>query len=189
MPFPSATSRKAIKAAKIESVFEEYYSYVEDIISHPEVQRLAQYKQHGDSDRLQHSMSVSFMGFLLARKLRWDAKAVARGGLLHDLFFYYSQDKVFQGLHFLVHPKVALANSEALFNLTDKERDIISCHMFPVCDRFPRYKESHIIQLVDKYCAMNEAFAYILQKGFKRLNILPVRERKYAYLRVLPKSV
>lgn len=188
MPHPTPSVRKALKAAKNESIFEEYYGYVEDIISHPEVQRLAEYKQHGDSDRLQHSISVSFMGFLIARRFKLDARATARGGMLHDLFFYYSQDKGFDGLHFLVHPKIALANSEALFDLTEKEKEIIACHMFPVCTQFPRYWETQIIQLVDKYCATNEALAFIIKKGFRRAQVRPVRERKYAYLRVLSRG-
>lgn len=189
MPHSTHSVRKALRAAKNESIFEEYYAHVEDIISHPEVQRLSQFTQHGDSNRLQHCISVSFMGFLMARRLKLNARAVARGGLLHDLFFYYSQDKIFDGLHFLVHPRIALANSEALFELTDLEREIIACHMFPVCTRFPRHWESQIIQLADKYCAVNEAIAFIIKKGFKRAKMRPVRERKYSYLRMMPEKV
>ena len=41
----------------------------------------------------------------------------------------------------------------------DIERDIIKRHMFPLNIRPPKYRESWIVCLADKICAVNEFFA------------------------------
>jgi uncharacterized protein len=54
------------------------------------------------------------------------------------------------------------------------ERDIILKHMFPITRELPRYKETYVIVLVDKYCAVAEHVFYRLsrvlshRKGGKR---------------------
>ena len=45
------------------------------------------------------------------------------------------------------------------FNLNEKERDIILKHMFPLTVKPPRFKESYIVMLADKYCAVYETLA------------------------------
>ncbi len=46
----------------------EYMSYVADLLATPEVQKLSQYKQHVNSTRLEHSISVSYYSYKLAKK-------------------------------------------------------------------------------------------------------------------------
>jgi uncharacterized protein len=36
------------------------------------------------------------------------------------------------------------------------EKDIIEKHMWPLTLRLPRYKESYVVLMVDKYCALTE---------------------------------
>lgn len=67
---------------------EEYMSYVEDLLETEAVKKLANYTQHVHSTRLEHSISVSYYSYLLAKKWGGNAKATARAGLLHDLFYY-----------------------------------------------------------------------------------------------------
>ncbi len=134
----------------------EYYDCVSDIIGSCEVQSLMEHRQHMNVNRLQHSINVSYYSFLLCKKLGLDSRAAARGGLLHDLFFYQFSDKdAPAGWHITVHPKQALKNAERLTKLSRKEREIIVKHMWPFC-AFPKYAETHIVALVDKYCAMCE---------------------------------
>ena len=44
--------------------------------------------------------------------------------------------------------------------LNKKEKDIIIKHMWPLTIIPPRYIESFIITLVDKYCALKESYNY-----------------------------
>ena len=67
---------------------EEYLSYVEDLLATEEVQKLAEYTQHMHSTRLEHSISVSYHSYKLAKRWNGNARATARAGLLHDLFYY-----------------------------------------------------------------------------------------------------
>jgi uncharacterized protein len=104
-------------------------------------------------------LSVSYFSYLLCRRLGLDYVAAARGGLLHDFFLYdwheYKKDKRNPN-HGLTHPRVALANARQCFPVSRKEQDIILKHMFPKVWGFPRYAESWIVSLVDKYAAVGE---------------------------------
>src|SRR5690625_7878174 len=62
------------------------------------------------------------------------------------------------GSHNSAHPKIALKNARKITEINDLEKDIILKHMFlcTIKGGFPRYKESFIVTLVDKYCAISE---------------------------------
>ncbi|MBL1226282.1 HD domain-containing protein [Enterococcus sp. BWR-S5] len=136
----------------------EYMSYVEDLLATEEVQRLGNYIQHMNSTRLEHSISVSYYSYKLAKKWNGDARATARAGLLHDLFYYdWRTTKFDEGSHAYMHPRIAVKNAEKLTELSDLERDIIIKHMWGATIAPPKYKESYIVTMVDKYCAIKEA--------------------------------
>jgi uncharacterized protein len=138
----------------------EYLSYVDDLLDEPAVQRLDDYIQHHSSTRLKHCISVSYDSYLIAKKFHLDAKATARGGLLHDLFYYdWRSDKFQLGTHAYMHPRIALRNAERITELNAKEKDIISKHMWGLTLSRPKYKESVIVSLVDDYDAVREYFA------------------------------
>ena len=61
----------------------EYVVIVEDLLAQPAVQRLAEFTQHHHSNRLDHSIAVSYDSYVLAKKWHLNTTAVARGGLLH----------------------------------------------------------------------------------------------------------
>lgn len=136
----------------------EYMSYVQDLLETDAVKKLAQYKQHVNSTRLEHSLSVSYYSFKLAKKWGGDARATARAGLLHDLFYYdWRTTKFDEGSHAYMHPRIAVKNAEKITELSDLERDIILKHMWGATVAPPKYKESYIVTFVDKYCAVKEA--------------------------------
>ncbi|MGC6767892.1 HD domain-containing protein [Enterococcus sp. LJL128] len=136
----------------------EYMSYVEDLLATEEVQRLGNYIQHVNSTRLEHSISVSYYSYKLAKKWNGDARATARAGLLHDLFYYdWRTTKFDEGSHAYMHPRIAARNAEKITELSDLERDIIIKHMWGATIAPPKYKESYIVTMVDKYCAIKEA--------------------------------
>ena len=71
-----------------EDIDAEYLEDVSDILTNREFLALNCFKHHYATTRLMHSMNVSYISWLLAKKLGCDAKAAARAGLLHDFFLY-----------------------------------------------------------------------------------------------------
>lgn len=135
----------------------EYVALVEDLLTCEEVKKLENYTQHHFTTRLDHSISVSYISYRIAKRYGWDAKATARAGLLHDLFYYdWRTTKFDEGTHAYVHPRMACENAKKLTELSALECDIIIKHMWLATAAFPRYKESYVVTFVDKYCAMKE---------------------------------
>lgn len=136
---------------------QDYLELVADLLVKPEVQRLADFTQHHYSNRLEHSIRVSYTSYLIAKRLHLDVRSTARAGLLHDLFYYdWRTTKFDLGTHAYVHPRIALHNAEHLTQLNEKERDIIIKHMWGATLALPRYAESYIVSLVDDYAASAE---------------------------------
>lgn len=134
---------------------EVYYTYIEDIIDTEEFQNLKKYTHHMCTTRFQHSLNVSYYNYKVCHWFGLNEKAGARAGLLHDLYFYSTNNRPSKE-HLKNHPKIALQNASQVFNLTPLEMDIIEKHMFPITKKFPKYKETVVIILVDKYCALAE---------------------------------
>lgn len=147
-----------------------YLALVNDLLTTPQVQKLDEFTQHHYTDRLQHSLRVSYYSYLLAKKHHLDYKATARAGLLHDLFYYdWRTTKFSTGTHAYVHPRIALRNAERLTDLSPKEKDIIIKHMFGATLALPKYKESWIVSLVDDYVAIKEVGMPVRGKMERRL--------------------
>jgi len=137
----------------------EYLNIIDDILYNNEFKKIASNIHHGLS-RLDHSLRVSYYSYKFSKILFLDSKEVARAGLLHDFFISQGNSKKERTISIFVHPKKALANSDRLFNLSDKEKNIIEAHMFPVIpNKIPKYLESWIVSLVDKIVATYE-FSY-----------------------------
>ena len=78
-----------------------------------------------------------------------------------------------KGLHGFTHPRAALEKASGLFELNRLERDIIVKHMWPLTLRFPRYRESYVVNLSDKLCAMAELL-HIYHKARMRTKLADV---------------
>ena len=76
---------------------------------------------------------------------------------LHDFFYYDWRVTKFNKSHAWVHPRIAVRNARKLVNLNKKEEDIILKHMWGATIAPPKYKESYIVTMVDKYWAVKEA--------------------------------
>ncbi len=136
-----------------------YLACVEEMMDHPAVRSMEELPQHAKGfSCFHHSALVSYWSWRVARRLGLDAAAAARGGLLHDLYLYdWKGQKAPNGKwHGTEHPKEALRNAQLFFDLTDKEKDIIAKHMFPLTLRPYRYWESFVVSCVDKVCAVAE---------------------------------
>ena len=89
---------------------------------------------------------------------------------MHDFYLYdWHQEKPYKGLHGFAHPGIALQNAQRYFELNDKEQDIIRKHMWPLTPMLPRYRESYVVMLVDKYCAVCERFSPGGRSSVRRL--------------------
>ena len=133
----------------------QFEKAIGDLLLLSDVKRLAHFPHHRGKTRLDHVKEVAFLSFVAAQKLSLDAVAVARGAILHDLFFY---DWLHEGprLHGLRHHKIALANARRLVRLSDKEADIIEKHMWPLTLVPPKYLESLLVCIVDTFCSIRD---------------------------------
>lgn len=137
----------------------EYMNCVAGVLDSNEVNMLGNYVHHHFTTRLQHSVNVSYYSFMFCRFLGWDYRSAARAGLMHDLYFFDNKSIDCEGNRLLRnHPFDALDNSEKIFDLNEIEKDAIVNHMWP-CNSMgrPKYKESVIVSLSDKFCAIMEA--------------------------------
>jgi len=125
------------------------------------------YIQHGDTDCFEHCLNVSYYSYKIAKKLHLDYVSLARGAMLHDFFLYDWREhkkncpKGLLNMHAFTHGKLAYINASKYFKLNDKEKDIIENHMWPVTVKLPKYIETYIITLTDKYSTLVEMKNYI----------------------------
>ena len=150
---------------------EEFLSIVKDIIVHEKVQEMKGYNHHSHTSCFAHSMHVSYYNYKICKKLGWDARAGARAGLMHDMFLYdWHLHKTGYGerMHGFEHPVRALRNAGATFDISKKEGDMIVKHMFPLTITPPRYKESYVIVLTDKFCSTCEVLDRFFGKKRKK---------------------
>lgn len=139
-----------------EEIFPEYLEEVQHIFDDREFLSLGKFVHHQWTNRLMHSINVSYLSWFIAKKLGCDEKAAARAGLLHDFCPYDFAEKTPTGEHQLIfHPKAAAENSVQKFELSQREVDAILTHMFPL-GPVPKNKEAWIITLADKICAIME---------------------------------
>ena len=133
----------------------EFMSIAAPLLEDPMVAGLAQYPHHRGKTRLDHVKEVAELSFRWGKRLSLDCRAIVRGALLHDLFFY---DWLHEGprLHGFRHHNIALRNARRLTELTDKEADIIKKHMWPLTLIPPRYPESLVVCLVDTFCSVRD---------------------------------
>ena len=138
----------------------EYIEIISELLKQDKVLKMKQFRQHHNTSCFEHCLFVSYNTYLICKKYNLDYISAARAGLLHDLFLYdwRKRENGRKGLHAFTHPKEALKQAMSITKLNSKEQDIIKNHMWPVTPALPKYKETYIITLVDKYFAVAEAF-------------------------------
>ncbi len=139
----------------------EFKEIIKDIATNPNVTALKERIQHNNNSRYYHCLCVSYYTYYICKKMKLDYVSAARGAMLHDFYYYDWRDKKVEGqkkFHAFRHPSIALKNALDIFELNDKEKDIIKKHMWPLTIKLPSYRESYIVTLVDKYCATIEFF-------------------------------
>lgn len=156
----------------IEKIYndKEFLNIIKDIIENNTVNQMKIYKQHYETSCFDHCLTASYYCYQYCKKFHLDYISCSRAAMLHDLFLYNwrKRENGRKGLHAFTHPRTAYENASRLFNLNEKEKDIILKHMWPVTFALPKYKESYILTLVDKYCALNESFCEIRNRFYQK---------------------
>ncbi len=139
----------------------------------PRIRLLEQYSQHQGHTTFHHSRHVAMSSYRLSQflHLRIDGKALATGAMLHDYYLYNTSDMEKGSYrHGVGHPQIALHNAEKLFDLTDRERNIIASHMWPLTLRtVPRGREAVLVVITDKYCALSEMISGLRKQVIRKL--------------------
>lgn len=134
----------------------EYYDIVSDIINNDEFDKIKKIEHHGIT-RYEHSLKVSYRSYKIAKALKLNAYETARAGLLHDFFISSNdQTKLNKCISTFTHPYKVVKTVSKNFNVSDRELDIIKTHMFPVNLSIPKYAESWVVNLVDKFIGTYE---------------------------------
>lgn len=140
----------------------EYLEYVKDLIHKKDLEKIT---HHKFTNRFAHSVAVSYTSYQIGKRLGFSKdslRSISRGGLLHDLFFETREEykQMNAGSHNYLHPIFALKNAMKLTDINEVEEDIITKHMF-LCTTlkvYPKYKESLLVSMVDKYIALTDVF-------------------------------
>lgn len=122
-------------------------------------------KHHFRTSVAEHSFYVAVLCLRIATLLHLslERKMLVRCALLHDigLIGYRKVPRQDMGGHFLAffHPanSVWRLESEGHF-LSDKERNIIEAHMFPLSFILPKSREAWVLTLADKLVALKDPF-------------------------------
>lgn len=157
-------SRYSIESSKEA---QEFYHYIRDLLDNEVVCQMKNFKHHYSTTCYQHCVNVSYYNYLICRKLGLDAKKAARAGILHDLYLYDWRDtprKKGEMPHGMRHPGIALENAKNNFTISKREEDMIVKHMWPLTLKLPRYAESYVIVVTDKYAAALEIGVHVKGK-------------------------
>lgn len=157
---------------------EEFKSILLPIINNETVQEMKNYRQHYETTCYDHCLQAAYYCYLICKKYNLDYKSATRAAMLHDLFLYDWRERQpdRKGLHAFTHGKTACDNACKLFDLNEKEKDIILKHMWPVTIAFPKSFEGFILTFVDKYCAMSESAEVLKTRLFSK------KAFRYAYM-------
>ena len=142
----------------------DYMACVKDIMDSPVFHSMDNFIQHGDTTCKAHCIKVSYMSYCICRRMGWEYGEVARAALLHDFFLYdWHTNAKETGKHFhgFTHPRTALNNAVKHFVLTEKEKNMILRHMWPLTPVPPKSREGLVIIYSDKFCGLAETFARI----------------------------
>lgn len=157
----------------------EFHEIVKKLIDNETVQQMKKYRQHYETTCFDHCYTVSYYCYLICKRYNLDYISAARAGMLHDLFLYDWRIKQpdRKGLHAYTHGKTACENACKIFDLNDKEKDMIINHMWPVTVNLPKSLEGFILTFVDKYCAISESFEvlktrFLLKKSLRYFYVL-----------------
>ena len=104
-------------------------------------------------------MKKELKGMKKELRERKKAELEAVGALLHDFYLYdwHDDDGGSHRLHGFTHPEQARQNAVEVFDIDEKEQEIIRTHMWPLTlSAIPKSREAAIVCLADKWCSLQE---------------------------------
>jgi uncharacterized protein len=149
---------------------EEFQEILKDIFENDKVKEMKKYRIHGNTSCYAHCYDVAYFCYLYCKKHNLDYKSATRAAMLHDFYLYDWHVKGnHKGLHGFTHSQTAFDNASKIFELNSLEKDMILTHMWPLTFfKMPMYKESFILTIIDKQCAISESFKTLKYKHAKR---------------------
>ena len=130
-----------------------------DILASRGMQLEKGFIQHGKTTVYAHSVRVACLCVRIAQAMPFhtDIRALVRGALLHDYFLYdWHMPHPDNKWHGFTHPATSERNARRDFELSERERDMIKKHMFPLTPIPPVHREGFILCLADKLSALKE---------------------------------
>jgi len=130
---------------------------------------------HHEESVLYHNLRVArlsyYWGGLVERytKLKFKRKALLRGALLHDFFFYnWRTTRPENGkLHAFEHSRESARRAHRYYRITRRESNIILSHMWPLGENWPKHIESWLVTFADKWISAKELLRKWLRKELK----------------------
>ncbi len=147
-----------------------------ELLESEPVRMMGRWQHHGRITTLDHSLFVAYLSFRAARWLRLDERAAARGACSTTCTSMTpGTSPPTPGSQCFDHPRAAARNAEQVTKLSDKERNIILSHMWPLGGALPRSLEALLVDLVDTFCAGLE-LSHIYHPGRLRekLGVVPL---------------
>ena len=146
---------------------QEFENILKDILENSQVLKMKEYIQHYDTTLFDHCYNVAWITFKMCKLFHLDYVKATRASMLHDLFLYdwRVKSKKRSKWHAFKHPYVAMKTAEKEFKLSDKEKDIILKHMWPVTIIPPKSLEGFCVTITDKYSAIYESLIHY-QKSY-----------------------
>ena len=157
---------------------QEFKEIVEPIALNSKIKEMKKYRHHFDTSCYSHCFRVADCCYAAAKKLNLDYKSLTRAAMMHDFFLYDWREprkhevKGFFNKHAFVHGQISYRHANRIFGISKKERDIIENHMWPVTLKLPKYKETYLITLIDKYCATVESLNGIRRRKKEKERIV-----------------
>lgn len=132
-----------------------------DILQSDNFCLMREHIQHGNVTVNAHVLNVARFSILFSEGLHipCSKRELIRGALLHDYFLYdwhIPDEENPHKLHGFYHPGKALRNALKEYKLTEREKDIIKRHMWPLTIMPPRCREAWIVTTADKWCSLLE---------------------------------
>ena len=132
-----------------------------DILRSRNFNRMKEFIQHGDVTVNAHVLRVARCSIALSEYLHISCsrRELIRGALLHDYFLYdwhIPDAENPHRLHGFYHPGLALQNAAKEYPLTNKKKNIIKRHMWPLTMVPPACREAWIVTAADKWCSLLE---------------------------------
>ena len=152
-------------------IVEEIFHIIqrEGILKH--IKKMDAYYHHSDVTTMWHCIAVAYFSLKIAYylKLKVQKKSIIIGALFHDFYLYdWHVPEKYHRFHGFKHGRFALKNSRKIYPINHIEQDIILKHMFPLTVKPPKYKESILVNLVDKGCSVGETLFKSKYKELKR---------------------